>query len=125
MERELLPDRRERFALEKIPRVFIRTARGLAVRALGHVALVVQHPRLLRAREFGRGEAEARNPLEFGDDGVKTAGEAGRTAGRTVKKAVKEGGDAAADEAEAGAGRTKRKAKEGARKTKAAAKKVG
>ena len=73
VERELLPDRRQRLSLEEVPRVLVGAARGLAVRALGDHALVGEHPRLLRARELGRREAEPRHPLELGHQRVETA----------------------------------------------------
>ena len=73
MKRELLPDRRQRFALKEIAGVLVGAALGLAVRALGHAALVVEQPRLLGARELGGGEAELRDPLQLDHQGVETA----------------------------------------------------
>jgi hypothetical protein len=73
VERELLPDRRQRLTLEEVPGVLVGAARRLAVGALGHHALVGEQPRLLRARELGRREAEPRHPLELGDQRVEAA----------------------------------------------------
>src|SRR5215831_10156389 len=73
MERELLPDRRQRLALEKVARVFVGAARRLAVRTLRDGALIGEHHRLLRAGELGRREAEARETLQFGDECGQTA----------------------------------------------------
>jgi len=73
VKRELLPDRRQRFSLEEIPRVLVGAALGLTVRAFRHDALVTEHHGLLRARELCRGEAEPRDPLELGHECVETA----------------------------------------------------
>ena len=73
MKRELLPDRRQRFALQEVAGVLVGAALGLTVRALSHAALVVQQPRLLGARELGGSEAELRDPLQLGHQGVETA----------------------------------------------------
>src|SRR5207245_2350853 len=71
MEREFLPDRWQRFTLEKISRVLGGAARGLTVRAFRHPTLVAEHHHLLRAGELGRGEAEPCDPLQLGHECVE------------------------------------------------------
>ena len=76
MERELLPDRRQRLSLEEVPGVLVGAAGRLAVRALGRGPLVAEHHRLLRAFELGGGEAEALDPLDLQQQRLEAAGDA-------------------------------------------------
>ena len=58
MKGQLLPDRRQRFTLEKVARVFVGAAGRLAIRALLRDALGTGQVGLLRAIELGGGEPE-------------------------------------------------------------------
>ena len=73
MKRELLPDGRQRFSLEKVPCVLVRAARRLTVGTLRDDAFVTRHPGLLRAVELGGRESEAREALKFGDESIKAS----------------------------------------------------
>ena len=76
MERQLLPDRRQRLTLQEIARVLVGAALGFAIGAFRDDALVGRHPVLLGARELGRGEAESRDPLQLGYQRLEAAGHA-------------------------------------------------
>ena len=73
VKRELLPDRRQRFALEEVARVFVCAAGRLTIGALLDHAFGTGHVRLLRSVELGGGEAERRDALQFGHQGVEAS----------------------------------------------------
>jgi hypothetical protein len=76
MERELLPDGRQRFLFEEIPRVFIRSAGRLPVRTFRHHPLRAEHHGLLRARQLGCGESVSSHALKLGHQRIETAPDA-------------------------------------------------
>ena len=73
VEREFLPDRRQRFALEEVARVLVGPALRFAVGAFRHRALEAPHRRLLRAGELRGGESKACDPLQLGDERLEAA----------------------------------------------------
>jgi hypothetical protein len=76
MKRQLLPDGRQRFTLEKVARVFVGAARRLAVGALFGRALGRRQVGLFRAIQFGGGEAERRDALQLAHQRVEAPDDA-------------------------------------------------
>ena len=76
MKRELLPDRRQRFTLEEVARVFVGAARRFAIRALLDDALGAGHVCLFRAIELGGGEPEGHDAFELGHERIEATRDA-------------------------------------------------
>ncbi len=76
VKRQLLPDRRQRFAAEEVAGVLVGAALGFTVGTFGRHPLVPEHHGLLRARQLRGREAELRDAVEFSHEGVQPARDA-------------------------------------------------